>query len=88
MYAVPLGVRAAPHFSHTLFSSSAIFFYAPSKARKPLPKPVPLTRLSGLRGIRENKHENDTRPESMNCVLEGFISLASVIPGEFPLPRA
>jgi hypothetical protein len=27
MYAIPLGVTAAPHFSHTLFSSSAIFLF-------------------------------------------------------------
>jgi len=26
MYAIPPGVRAAPHFSHPLFSSSAILF--------------------------------------------------------------
>ena len=65
MYAVPLSVRAAPHSSHTLFSSSAIFLSTVRGSKAAL-KTGPFNYGCPARaGIRENKHENDTRPESI-----------------------
>src|SRR5262249_1584459 len=74
MYAIPLGVTAAPHFSHTLFSSSDIFLLTQRESNAAT-KTSALSLATTVRLARDTQKQARERYASRinnTCVLAGI----------------